>query len=65
MRYMEPAEDINDEGNSPKYHTGKLCIEGCGRPAGTFWGPYWCQQCNAERLKRVSKQFDDILQSFK
>ena len=63
--FMEPSEDPNNEGNSIKYHTGKLCIEGCGRPAGTGWGPHWCQPCNAVRLKRISGQFENMLKSFK
>jgi hypothetical protein len=61
---LMPADDPNYEGNSPKYHTGKLCIEGCGRPAGTVWSPYWCQQCNAQRLRRISKGFEDCLKQF-
>jgi hypothetical protein len=48
--------------NGPKYHTGKLCIEpGCDDPAGTAWGPYWCQRHNAERLDRISANLDRML----
>jgi hypothetical protein len=55
-------EDPNHEGNSPSYHTGKPCIEkGCERPAGTWWSPHWCFEHNVERIKRISKQFDDLL----
>jgi hypothetical protein len=54
---MKPYEDPNNPGNGPKYHTGKLCIEGCGRPAGTLWSPHWCQPCNAARMTRVSQGF--------
>lgn len=51
-RYHDPA----DPANGSEHHTGKLCIEGCGRPAGTAWSPYWCQPCNAERMDRVGAQ---------
>ncbi len=61
---MRPYENPNDEGNSCYYHTGKLCIEGCGRPAGTGWSPHWCQPCNTERINRISAKFDDILKGF-
>lgn len=53
------ANDPNDAGNSPKYHTGKGCIEyGCHQPAGTAWSPYWCWRHNAERLERISAQLE-------
>lgn len=58
---MDAYEDPNHEGNSPQYHTGKKCIEGCGRPAGTAWSPHWCFECNVKRIKRISKQFEDML----
>lgn len=50
----DPCADPIHPGNSPKHLTGKLCIEKCGRPAGTAWSPYWCQPCNAERIRRVN-----------
>lgn len=46
--------DPDDPGNGSRYHTGKSCIEGCGRPAGTAWSPFWCQKCNAERIERIN-----------
>ncbi len=46
-------EDPQDPGNGSKYHSGKLCIEGCGRLAGTMWSPFWCFPCNVERMKRI------------
>lgn len=62
---MQPYEDPNNKGNSSKYHTGKPCIEpGCNEPAGTAWGPYWCQKHNAERLNRISEQLEKISISF-
>ena len=59
---MEPYEDPEHEFNSATYHTGKQCITpGCDRPAGTKWGAYWCQICNASRLHRISDQFESLL----
>lgn len=52
MRHHDP----NDPDNGSEYHTGKPCIEGCGRPAGTAWSPYWCQPCNAARLDKITGQ---------
>lgn len=50
MGYDDPQDPLN----GPAYQTGKQCIEGCGRPAGTAWSPYWCQPCNANRMGRIS-----------
>jgi len=55
---MSGFDDPKDEGNSDKYHTGQLCIEGCGRPAGTAWSPHWCFECNVKRINRISKQLE-------
>lgn len=51
---MLAYKDPNHEGNSAKYHTGARCIEGCGRPAGTWWSPLWCFECNVKRMNRIS-----------
>lgn len=59
---MAGYDDANHEGNSSKYHTGKLCIEGCGRPAGTAWSLLWCFECNVERINRINEQFKQINQ---
>lgn len=62
--------DINDVGNSPKYHTGKKCIgsdihdnsgrlvryESCEKPAGTAWSPYWCVEHNIERMDKINDE---------
>ncbi|MFH2074726.1 MAG: hypothetical protein ABIJ57_05180 [Pseudomonadota bacterium] len=61
---MIAYKDPKHEGNSPKYHTGKECIEGCGRPAGTAWGPYWCFECNIKRIDRINAQFEKIIKGF-
>jgi hypothetical protein len=53
-------DDPNDPGNSAQHHTGKLCIEGCGRPAGTLWSPHWCFECNVVRMNRITVQLNDI-----
>jgi len=58
---MKAYTDTNSEGNSTKYHTGKLCINGCGRPAGTAWGLHWCVDCNIKRLDGVLKSLHSIL----
>lgn len=56
MAYRDP----NDAGNSSAYHTGKPCIEkGCSNPAGTYWSEFWCQEHNAERLERITKNLED------
>lgn len=58
---MEAFEDSAHEWNGPAYHTGKLCVErGCERPAGTAWSSYWCQPCNAERMRRITRQLEDL-----
>lgn len=59
---MKPTEDPNHEGNSAEYHTGKSCIvNGCKEPAGTWWGPSWCQKHNHERLERIGSNLDDMI----
>lgn len=58
MNYENPEHD----GNSPKWHTGKACVEkGCKKPAGTWWSPAWCFDHNVERMKRVSAGLDDAV----
>jgi hypothetical protein len=55
---VDAYKDPHDEGNSAKYHAGKECIEeGCSKPAGTAWSPYWCFECNVKRIERVNKGF--------
>jgi len=58
--------DRTCEGNSAKHHTGKICIEpGCNNPAGTAWSPYWCVDCNIERINLVTKQMEDLLNNMR
>ncbi len=58
MTYRDP----NHDGNSSRYHTGKQCIEEqCDKPAGTRWSPFWCAQCNAERLDRISASLNGMV----
>ncbi len=58
---MERYEDPTDPLNGPGYHVGRPCIEpGCDRPAGTGWSPYWCQPCNAARIKRIDANLEAI-----
>jgi len=56
MSEIDAYEDPGHEGNSEKYHTGKECCEtGCARPAGTAWSPYWCFECNIQRINRITR----------
>jgi len=55
--------DPNHKGNSEKYHTGKKCIEdGCDKPAGTAWSPYWCFAHNVERIDGITKNIGEMLE---
>lgn len=55
--------DRDDPRNGPDYQTGRKCIEGCGRPAGTAWSPLWCFECNAERMDRIDRSLRAIASS--
>lgn len=55
-RYQDPGDVLN----SAKYHTGKPCIENCGRPAGTHWSKLWCQPCNAKRMDQIDAAFEKL-----
>lgn len=56
---MERYEDPADPLNAATYHTGKPCIEkGCANPAGTHWSKFWCQPCNATRMRRISENLE-------
>ena len=57
-------DDKNDDGNGPKYHTGKKCIDGCGRPAGTAWSDYWCFECNVDRMRKINENLKVIASKF-
>ncbi len=47
--------------NGGRYHTGRVCIEQrCPEPAGTAWGPHFCQRHNAERLDRFSRSLAEL-----
>lgn len=60
---MEPAADPNHPGNSAEYHTGKPCIvKGCKAPAGTWWGPHWCQEHNHARLEKIGATLESMVQ---
>jgi len=59
---MAGYDDKQDPGNSPQYHTGKRCVgDGCENPAGTAWSPLWCVDCNIERIQRINKCFEELL----
>lgn len=61
MKGLAAYEDPEHEGNSPKYRTGKTCVEpGCDKAAGTRWGPYWCFKHNVERIKRIDAKMSKL-----
>ncbi len=59
-----PFEDRDHEWNGSTYHSGKLCVEGCGRRAGTAWSPHWCFECNADRMRRITNNLKEMTDSF-
>ncbi len=51
--------------SSSKYHTGIACIEeNCDKPAGSYWSPYWCFDCNSDRMKRISTSLKNMVSDF-
>lgn len=51
--------------NSEKYHTGKECAAAkCHNPAGTAWSPYWCVDCNIQRMDEIASEMAEINQDF-
>ena len=55
------AQQPDDPMNGPRYHTGRFCTEpGCYEPAGTAWGPRWCQRHNADQLDRISRSLAEL-----
>ena len=36
----------------------------CENTAGTKWSPYWCEECNMERLDHISKRLKDLQEQF-
>lgn len=62
---LRAYEDPENEGNSKSYHTGVPCIEsGCDNPAGTYWGDYWCFECNVTRMKEIKASLKNMLDKF-
>ena len=54
-----------DSGYGKKYYTGKTCIvRGCEKPAGTYWGKYWCKEHDIERRKNIDKDFENLKKLF-
>jgi hypothetical protein len=44
--------------------SGYVCdTDGCGAEAGTWWTPYWCPDCDVDRLSRISAELDAMLTS--
>ena len=62
---MIAFEDPSHPGNGPAYHSGEPShVKGCDRPAGTFWLPYWCFEHNVERIRRITRQLDEIAAAY-
>lgn len=59
---MLAYQDPNHRGNSPKYRTGDKCRD-CDQPAGTWWSPLWCFECNVKRMDRIDRQLKSIAKS--
>lgn len=61
MGSLKPFEDPAYPGNGPAYHTGEECCEeGCTQPAGTAWSPWWCFEHNVKRIRRITKQLEEL-----
>ena len=39
----------------------QICGKHRGRPAGTYWSPFWCVECNIERIDRINNRFSEML----
>lgn len=44
--------------------SGKACID-CGAPAGTWWGPHWCPDCDVKRLDGIGARLSEIQEHLK
>lgn len=58
LPYQDPGHPYNGE----KFRSGKQCINGCSRPAGTAWSPHWCQPCNQERMDGITASLENSLE---
>jgi hypothetical protein len=57
---VKPYQDENDEGNSEQHQNDGVCVV-CGKsPRGTVWSPYFCFECNVERMDRITKNLEDM-----
>lgn len=36
----------------------------CENPAGTKWGPLWCEECDTQRLTHIDAQMQRISERF-
>ena len=39
----------------------QICGKHHGRPAGTYWSPLWCVECNIGRIDRINSRFSEML----
>ena len=63
--YRDKWERMSPEERAAVAPSGRTCAEpGCDKPAGTPWGPYWCPDCDDERMERVSRGLESVLRRF-
>jgi len=45
----------------------RMCIEGCGKSAGTHYNPksHWCPECDKKRIAHLDKQFEEMAAQLK
>jgi len=42
--------------------SGRICLtEGCGKAAGTWWGKYWCPECDKKRIDQIAINLENAL----
>lgn len=62
-RTMSHPKRQTEAGHVCQKPSGRSCYEqGCDRPAGTLWGPYWCPEHDQERLERISASLEGMAQ---
>jgi hypothetical protein len=60
------SHPICSDGHVCQQPSGRTCVEkGCLEPAGTFWGPMWCPEHDAQRLDRITASLSQISASLK
>ena len=58
---LKAFEDPDREGNSRKHRSGTVCIEpSCRKTAGTAASPYWCFEHDVERMRRITRELENL-----